>query len=260
MPTLISPFARRHLTAVNRSARVGGHLARLVQDARRQFVDAIPDRPGPHQIVALRSHAQSVGFDLSRLLADRTFRLLLAQAEWGHLSAARLVSRRREDVTDYLNLILPAPSREWLTAVVGRAYERIVSAVAVTVGRVGNAILQGVAAGRDRREIAKDITAAFDLTETAARRLARTEGLRIATDTGLAVTEDVPDLVVGYRVNAALDSRTRPDHRKRHGQVYYRNPTGRQLGFDRMPRPPLEADGSTAWNCRCMLEPIIAGE
>ncbi len=79
----------------------------------------------------------------------------------------------------------------------------------------------------------------------------------MATATQLAASEQISELIPAYQINAVLDSRTRPEHRARNGTIYYRNPKGEQLGFDSMPHPPIEADGSIAYNCRCFLTPVF---
>lgn len=62
----------------------------------------------------------------------------------------------------------------------------------------------------------------------------------------------------GYQVHATLDQNTRPEHAARNGQRYMVHPTAGQLGLDKMPHPPREADGSYAHSCRCWLSPLMA--
>ncbi len=87
----------------------------------------------------------------------------------------------------------------------------------------------------------------------------RTEGARIATESQLAVSEEIPDLVVGYQINAVPKTEySRPEHLKRSGTRYWRNPKGNQLGLDQMPRPPIDPGGVVCWNCRCYCTPLIS--
>jgi hypothetical protein len=65
------------------------------------------------------------------------------------------------------------------------------------------------------------------------------------------------DLVAGWQIHATLDERTRPEHAARNGTIYWIHPKAGQRGVDEMPHPPMEADGSTAWNCRCFLTPVL---
>jgi SPP1 gp7 family putative phage head morphogenesis protein len=110
-------------------------------------------------------------------------------------------------------------------------------------------VRQGIADGKDRRAIAQDLAKVLSQDMNAARRVARTEGLRVATTMQLTASEQIPDLVTGYQILATLDSRTRPEHRKRHGTIFHRDPKSGEHGFAEMPHPPVEADGTLAWNC-----------
>ncbi len=155
---------------------------------------------------------------------------------------------------DYLRLILPAPAIDFLENIVGPLWRRVVGVI--NPERASQAVLQGIAAGKDRREIAKDLEDVFEGYETAARRVARTAGLQVATQTQLAASESIPELVAGYELNTVLDDRVRPEHRAAHGRRFYRVPKAGQRGLDQCPQPPIW-NGQVAWNCRCFLIPII---
>jgi len=123
---------------------------------------------------------------------------------------------------------------------------------------LANVIASGFAAGRTPQQVQQTLLPLVDNVRSTARRLARTEGIRVAHDIGMAQHEKLGDMVEGYQIHATLDQHTRPAHRARHGTIYYRHPRPGQLGFDQLPHPPLEADGSVALNCRCFLIPILA--
>ena len=74
------------------------------------------------------------------------------------------------------------------------------------------------------------------------------------------VYDSIPADVIGFQVLGILDNRIRPTHRARHGTIYYKNPGAGRPGFSQMPNPPLEADGSYAYNCRCTLVPVFKGD
>lgn len=120
-------------------------------------------------------------------------------------------------------------------------------------------IAASMAAGKTHREVAKDIQPLLDGSRVRAVRAARTFGLHAAHAGQRAAWDQAGDLIIGFEVMATLDGRTRPEHRRRHGTKYYKDPRPGQKGLDEMPRPPLEADGSIAWNCRCALIPLLAG-
>lgn len=74
------------------------------------------------------------------------------------------------------------------------------------------------------------------------------------------VYDSIPADVIGFQVLGILDNRIRPAHRARHGTIYYKNPGVGRPSFLQMPNPPLEADGSYAYNCRCTLVPVFKGD
>ena len=152
--------------------------------------------------------------------------------------------------------VLPKPNLVLLQRIVGISPTRITKVA--SGNRVTNLVTQAISQAWDRRKIASELERVFNADKVTARRIARTEGLRVATESSLAVTEQLRDMVPAYRINAVLDTRTRPEHRHRNGQVYYRNPQPGQKGFAEMPRPPLEPDNTIAYNCRCFLTPVFA--
>lgn len=115
----------------------------------------------------------------------------------------------------------------------------------------------GVQKGETPAQLAKRIRGTVQGVQTSARRIARTESMRVAHDVHEKAWAQLGDAVVGYQIHATLDTRTRPEHRKRDGTKYWRYPKSGQLGLDKMPRPPREMDGKIAFNCRCYLTPIV---
>ena len=91
-----------------------------------------------------------------------------------------------------------------------------------------------------------------------ARRVARNESMRIAHESRMDAYEDLGDMIIGYQIHATMDSRVRPHHAARSGTVYYKKPVSGQLGLDKMPRPPIEEDGTVAHNCRCWITPVLS--
>lgn len=91
-----------------------------------------------------------------------------------------------------------------------------------------------------------------------ARRVARNESMRIAHESRMDAYEDLGDMVIGYQIHATMDTRVRPEHAARSGTIYYKKPTADQLGLDKMPRPPIEEDGTVAHNCRCWITPVLS--
>jgi SPP1 gp7 family putative phage head morphogenesis protein len=264
MPTTASRGERRHRAAVVRSARMGGSLARLVQAALASCLDAIPANPGPHDMVRLRSHVEAAVRVLGASAAAKLKRLLIDSAGIEYRRSVAELERAakrvpvREDWTTYVRLLIPSPVYSVLEAIVGPAYRALTRLI--DPQKASNVVLQGIAGGKDRKAIAKDLTDVFGGFENVARRVARDEGVRVATASQLAVSEQIPSLVIGYQIHSVLDERVRPEHRRRDGRKFFREPTGDQRPLSECPHPPIEADGKWAYGCRCFLTPIIRGD
>ena len=261
MPPTFLIARRRALVRVERLA------AALDRVAGEHLASLLPPGPPPEPAALAKSLRPALE-RLQGALAAALVAGLVRLARLTHADAARLLARRvrrrggagvrtSEDLgpDEIARLILQPPSAEQLLALVGVAPVRITRAAAPE--RVTGQLLAGIAQGWDRERIARELKAAFGVAAGTARRIARTEGLRVATETQLGVSEQLGDLVAGYKIRCVADARTRPDHLKRDGTVYWREPGPDQLGFADMPRPPLEADGSVAWNCRCWLMPVF---
>lgn len=162
-------------------------------------------------------------------------------------------------------LLFPSPAEHDVYALVrnlaigGETWEQRLHKAAPpwSLPRLASVIAQGYAGGKSQREIAQDLLPVVDGVRSSARRLARTYGMAVAHRTQMDTADGLGDLVVGYQVHATLDQFTRPLHRARDGQIYYREPGPGQKGMDECPHPPQEADGTTAWNCRCFLTPVL---
>lgn len=264
-PKTADATSRRRRAALTRADRLGGSLAVLVRAHLATALEALPERPGHHDAEPVRRAVVHAVRRLAPLLAARLRHGLLQTAQREHLLTARQLTRAargrspvHEGLLDYLRLIIRPPPLWWLEALVGFAPPALTRLI--DPDRASAAVLQGIAAGKDRRAIAADLTDAFGGYESAARRVARTEGLRAATQAQLHASESIPELVIGYEIDSVLDNRVRPEHAKRHGQRFYRHPRKGQRGLNEMPQPPLEADGRLAHNCRCYIRPLFGGD
>jgi hypothetical protein len=98
----------------------------------------------------------------------------------------------------------------------------------------------------------------FHKLKNSAYTLTRTNISEMTSLINKEVYGAIPRDLVGYQVHGIMDDRIRPEHRARNGTIYYRVPRYGNPGLDKMPNPPLEADGSHAWNCRCWIVPILS--
>lgn len=157
-------------------------------------------------------------------------------------------------------LLFPPPPAEFVNRVVYASgwQDRLLAGTRLgSPETLAQIIATGAMMGQSLDEITRLILPAVENIHTSARRIARTEGLRVAASVQMQAHEQLGDLVIGYRIHATLDDRTRPEHRERDGTVYYRDPGPGQKGMGEMPRPPMEADGTPAFNCRCFLTPVL---
>ena len=191
---------------------------------------------------------------------------LVARDRAAHLrEPARQGMTIEEQYELFKRLLFPPPSMADLTRIVFGAFHGVrwdqrlagVSRLA-SPEQMAGVIMAGYSQGKNQREIAKDLMPIVDNVRSAAKRIARTEGMRIAGEIQMDAHERLGSLCVGYQILATLDQHTRPAHRARNGQIFYKQPEVGQKGIDQMPRPPLESDGSLAWNCRCTLVPVLA--
>jgi SPP1 gp7 family putative phage head morphogenesis protein len=170
---------------------------------------------------------------------------------------------------DFDSLLFAAPTPERVNAVIyGSGWrERIRSGTGLgSPDAMAARIATGLMLGRTHQAIAKDILPAVEGVRASARRIARTEALRVAQRVQMDAHDQLGDLVIGYQVRATLDANTRPWHRERDGAKYYLDPGPGQKGMAQCPQPPDEAADpaerpagapATAWNCRCLLIPIL---
>ena len=270
---IIDASLRRHLSAVYRTERLAGAVGQLAREALRYALRQLPDQLTAFNVRHVADLIRGIVARLRHVAGYLIAVRLKGLAEWGHLAMARVLTtgaKRElakteeavvaEDLLDYLKMIIRPPSQWFLKQVVGRAPDLLTRLIDPQAA--SDIVLQGVAEGFDRTKIAKNLTQVFGGFESSARRVARTEGLRVATQTQLSASEEIPELVIGYKVFAVPKTEySRPEHLKRSGTSYFRNPKGDQLGFDVLPQPPFDNPGNVLQhNCRCGLLPLFSIE
>lgn len=126
-----------------------------------------------------------------------------------------------------------------------------------TPDEIGRVIQDGLARKKTVDQIARDLRPKLQGVASTANRIARHETMWAAHRANLESWEQLGTLVVAYQVHSQRDSRVRPAHAKRDGNIYWKKPKGNQRPLSKMPHPPYEADGSIAYNCRCFVSPIL---
>lgn len=120
------------------------------------------------------------------------------------------------------------------------------------------AYAQIVAIQRDPVLRASLVSNYFNMVRNTAYTVTRTSAAAMMGQVRMQSYGAIPKDLVGFQVHGILDERIRPAHRARNGTIYYKTPNYGQPSLAEMPNPPLEADGSTAFNCRCWLTPILS--
>jgi hypothetical protein len=168
---------------------------------------------------------------------------------------SELSIERQRDI--FTKLLFPPPPEHWVQRVLTttlqhqtwyQALDSNIRKAEFGPEWIANLVATDYALGKTQKEITEHIKPSFDGLGWRAARTARTFGLAIAGQTQQAMHEQLGDLEIAKMIRATLDERTRRLHRLRNGTVYYREPMEGRLGYDAMPNPPLEADGSLAWN------------
>jgi SPP1 gp7 family putative phage head morphogenesis protein len=277
------PHLARQLQADARARGVARRLSATINRHWPEILAVIPDRG--HMLN--RHHLAELLTALRTILQRQLHADLMKLAVWAGRTAARSIraaARRhlrreeRDDMADEFRpggqydtgggpalaktasmaadeVLINPPSAFELMSIVGPAPMKLTKLF--DVDRIAAQVWQGIADGKDRRAIANLLSKSLNNDMVAARRVARTEGLRVATAVHLKTAEQLGDMIEGYQIHATLDSRTRPEHRARHGTIFYRNPKPGQKGFNEMPQPPVDPGGVLAYNCRCFLTPVF---
>lgn len=171
---------------------------------------------------------------------------------------------RQRDI--FAELLFPPPDAETVTEILyqrvnGQNWFENLARVAhdyASPEKLAAVVSTGFAEGKTPQQIAKAMMPLVNNVRSTAVRLARTHSMRVAHEIQMRTYQGLGELCIGFQIHATLDEVTRPAHRTRHGTIYYKEPKASQKGLEEMPQPPLEADGSVAWNCRCHLSPVLA--
>ena len=166
----------------------------------------------------------------------------------------------RTSVKDAIGVVFPPPPKEAVQRIVrSTGWEQRIERVTKLARpeQIADRVVRSFTDGTTGQELVRELTPVLQGVQASARRVVRTEAARVAHEGRMAAYQGLADLVVGYQIHAVKDSRTRPEHLARDGEVYYANPQPGQKGYGEMPKPPLEADGSVAHNCRCWLTPVL---
>jgi SPP1 gp7 family putative phage head morphogenesis protein len=164
----------------------------------------------------------------------------------------------------FRQMIFPAPSADRVRSVVyGNGWINRIDAMtrAAPPESVASAVMQNITAGKKINDLARELLPMFNGVRATARRVARDTSMHAAHAMQHQAWNQLGDLVLGYQVNAVLDERTRPEHRARNGQRFYKQPRPGQKGMDECPQPPFESPkngAGLAYNCRCFLTPTLA--
>ena len=181
--------------------------------------------------------------EICKIMADAIFNLDLEEASRQRLAKMNILGVSGADILRMIQT----------QNVSGRIASQMAK-VRMTPERVA---MDAIARGEEaiRRSV---VSQYFAKMRSIAYKIGRTSVSQMAGNVSKKVYESLPRSLVGFQVHGILDDRIRPAHRERNGTIYYKTPRYGNKGFDQMPNPPMEADGSHAFGCRCWLSPVIA--
>ena len=218
---------------------VAAGLAKLAKDAHKATVgEVISEAPQSVLTLALQQRPDTQPFTEAKLTPEQQ-----AQVK------AQLFDPLSDKATSQI-VFAPSATTSWQARIAAQTKLAPPDQVAALV-------IQGMAAGQTVQQLAKSMEPAVQGVRSSAQRVARTEGMRVAHAARLAAFDDLGDMVIGYQIHATMDWRVRPHHAARNGNIYYKNPGAGQLSVAEMPQPPIEEDGTVAFNCRCYLTPVF---
>lgn len=243
----------------------------LPPDARTQIADLLRQvffltisglSSGFHQLAKV-SHARAVD-ELMTITPQAALNVALvgeSEPQTGLQESRRLTEPQRRRVQAQL---FPSLSADRVTQIVRQptaslSWQGRIASISglAPPDQLAALVIQGISQGQTVDRMARAIFPTVNGVRTSARRIARTEGMRVAHEARMDAYAGLGDLIIGYQIHATMDWRVRPHHAARNGTVYYRNPKPGQESMARMPRPPIEEDGSVAHNCRCYLTPVL---
>lgn len=163
----------------------------------------------------------------------------------------------------FQSLIFPSPPEEAVKQLVYASgwSARLGAETSLAAPRdIAAAVMRSITAGQSIRDLARDLLPIVDGVRSTARRVARDESMRVSHAMQRAADDQIDELILGRQVFAVDNGHSptsRPEHKRRHGTIYYKKPVGDQKPMSDCPNPPYEADGTLAYNCRCWTSPVL---
>lgn len=222
---------------------LGGSLMNIALFAHESNLRSIVDRLPVAYLDRLRTRAGELPTGLAR------FRPYTIDPETGDM--------KRNEFTKYL---IRAPDAERVGEIIRRGNWTTRFGQMARIGnpeQVANAVQSAFARGLTPGEIAREIKPLVAGVASSAKLRARTLGQQVAHTVRMDAYEEMGDLIEAYQLHATGDNLVRPEHKARDGRIYWKDASRGKYSTDVMPQPPLEEDGSLAWNCRCYLTPRL---
>ena len=221
------------------------------------LLESVPEGAFEELESGLSAHAYSVYTDTASIIVSTTppqVRNALVQS----------MTESAEEEAQIKGMLFPPQPRDEVHRIVfgqnaGRSWRaRLAQQTRLTPpGQIASLVAAWRVSGKHPSELESAILPFVKGVQSSAKRIARTEGQRVAMETRMNSYEKLGDMVIGYQIHATMDQNTRPEHAARSGTVYYKSPKAGDPSIRQMPRPPIESDGSVAFNCRCWLTPVL---
>jgi len=120
--------------------------------------------------------------------------------------------------------------------------------------KVVSKVLDMLEEGKDADTILNQVKPDIEAFSGRLRTVIRTESARIDNEMREKVFEQFEDSIYAFQIQNPLDERTRPEHAKRAGRIYYKDAgKGKYKASDRPQLPDKP-------NCRCWYVPLVTGK
>jgi HK97 family phage portal protein len=130
-----------------------------------------------------------------------------------------------------------------------------------TKNQLASALAEGISSGENALQLSDRVRGVFDVSRGRANTIGRTESIKSFNFGAIEAYKQTDGLVDRKRWLATQDEVTREAHSEADGQVVQLNESfdvgGDHLGY---PGDPSNGDPGNTVNCRCTVEPILAGE
>jgi SPP1 gp7 family putative phage head morphogenesis protein len=159
-------------------------------------------------------------------------------------------------------LCFPAPTKERVNEILRsdrwpdrKTWPQRLQKEGLSFDAIINQVSTSMSQGKAVNEITKDLEPLVNNVRVRARRIARTESIRVGQTMQREADKPIDDMFYGRQILSVGDERVRPEHKERHGRIYYAHGWGSPGAPDITECPECP----DAPNCRCTTYALIKG-